>query len=57
MEGIFEQHHTNSQIKLNNFELYVKRQALTRFIARYELFKQIISIKGSIVECGVHHGG
>ena len=57
MEVIFEQHHTNSQIKLNNFELYVKRQALTRFIARYELFKQIISIKGSIVECGVHHGG
>jgi hypothetical protein len=57
MENIFNQHRTDAQIKLNNFELYVKRQALTRFIARYELFKQIISIKGSIVECGVHHVG
>ncbi|MFY9307886.1 MAG: class I SAM-dependent methyltransferase [Bacteroidia bacterium] len=57
MENIFEQHRTDTQTKLNNFELYAKRQALTRFIARYELFKQIVSIKGSIVECGVHHGG
>lgn len=57
MTDIFEQHQTSTQIKLNNFELYAKRQALTRFIVRYELFKQIIPIKGSIIECGVHHGG
>lgn len=45
------------QNKLDNFELYVRRQSLTRFIARYELFKQILNIKGSIIECGIHHGG
>lgn len=44
-------------IQLDNFEKYVRRQALSRFLARYELFKMQISVKGCIVECGVHHGG
>ncbi len=46
MENIFNQHQTAPQIKLNNFKLYVKRQALTRLITRYELFKQIVSFLG-----------
>lgn len=40
-----------------NFEKYVKRQSLSRFIARYELFKLQMHVKGSVIECGVHHGG
>jgi hypothetical protein len=32
------------------------RIELGRFIAQYELFKKILHIKGSIVECGVHYG-
>ena len=40
-----------------NFEKYVKRQSLSRFMARYELFKLQMQIKGCVVECGVHHGG
>lgn len=43
--------------KLTNFEKYVDRQPLSRFMARYELFKMIKETKGSIVECGVHFGG
>lgn len=43
--------------KLNNFEKYIRRQTLSRFLSRYELFKKIIEVKGSIIECGVHHGG
>lgn len=43
--------------KLDNFEKYVRRQALARFLARYELFKLQMNVKGSIIECGVHHGG
>ncbi|GIU70255.1 MAG: hypothetical protein KatS3mg002_1491 [Candidatus Woesearchaeota archaeon] len=43
--------------KLDNFTLYVRRQSIARFLALYELFKKIIDIKGSIVECGVHMGG
>ncbi|WP_303866845.1 TylF/MycF/NovP-related O-methyltransferase [Acetobacterium wieringae] len=43
--------------QLNNFEKYVRRQDLARFMARYELFKMIRQTKGSIIECGVHQGG
>jgi hypothetical protein len=43
--------------KLRNFPKYVRRQEIARFLCRYELFKRQIDIKGSVVECGVHHGG
>lgn len=33
------------------------RIELGRFIAQYELFKKILHVKGSVVECGVHYGG
>lgn len=42
--------------KLENFPKYVRRQNLTRFLALYEIFKQVLEVKGSIVECGVHNG-
>ena len=42
--------------KLENFPKYVRRQNLTRFLALYEIYKRILSVKGSIVECGVFHG-
>jgi hypothetical protein len=42
--------------KIENFPKYVRRQNLTRFLALYEIFKDILEIKGSIVECGVHQG-
>ena len=43
--------------RLNNFEKYIRRQSMSRFLARYELFKLQMPIKGCIIECGVHHGG
>lgn len=43
--------------KLENFAKYVPRQNLARFLARYELFRLIKDIQGSIVECGVLFGG
>jgi len=43
--------------KLENFAKYVPRQNLARFLARYEIFKRIIDVQGSIVECGVLFGG
>ena len=42
---------------MSNFTKYVKRQNIARFLVQYEIFKRQINIKGSIVECGVHHGG
>lgn len=42
--------------KMENFPKYVRRQNLTRFLVLYEIFKKVIGIKGSIVECGVNQG-
>jgi len=43
--------------KLQNFVKYVPRQDITNFITKYEIFKKIINVQGSIVECGIFLGG
>ena len=43
--------------KLDAFPKFATRQALAKFLARYEIFKRILNVNGSIVECGVLHGG
>ena len=53
---VFENSQCNTEEKLKNFTKYVRRHDIARFTAQYELFKKIINVKGSIVECGVHHG-
>lgn len=42
--------------EFKNFTKYVRRQDLARFMVQYEMFKRQLKIKGSVVECGVHHG-
>jgi len=44
------------EVKLDNFTKYIRRQKLTRLLALYEIFKRVLPIKGSIVECGVYQG-
>ncbi|NFN86291.1 class I SAM-dependent methyltransferase [Clostridium sporogenes] len=56
MSHLFEKYNQDIEYKVENFEKYVKRQSISRFLARYELIKKILKIKGSIVECGVHNG-
>lgn len=53
----FEEAPSPVSIRLASFEKYVGRNHLMRFAARYELFRRITGVKGSIVECGVHQGG
>ncbi len=52
----FERNPGTWEEKMEQFPKYVRRQNLTRFIALYEIFKKIINVKGSIVECGVNQG-
>lgn len=52
----FERNPSSWEAKLENFPKYVRRQNLTRFLALYELFKLVLPVKGSVVECGVNHG-
>lgn len=53
---IFEACQDSTESKLENFPKYVRRQHLKRFLALYEIFKIILPVKGSIVECGVFKG-
>ncbi len=43
--------------RVQNFTLYTPRQDLTNFLIRYEIFKRVLEIQGSIIECGVLRGG
>jgi hypothetical protein len=54
--ALFEANPSSWETKMENFPKYVRRQNLTRFLALYEIFKFILPVKGSIVECGVNHG-
>lgn len=42
--------------KLTHVAKYMRSQDLTRLLARYEIFKRVLHVKGSIVECGVYRG-
>jgi hypothetical protein len=42
--------------RIDGFPKFASRQSLAKFLARYEIFKKILGIHGSIVECGVLHG-
>jgi hypothetical protein len=56
IQKIFEDCPDTVEIKLENFPKYVRRQHLKRFLALYEIFKLVLPVKGSIVECGVFKG-
>ncbi len=56
VERIFEESSDSIEVKLQNFPKYVRRQHLKRFLAFYEIFKLILPLKGSIVECGIFRG-
>jgi hypothetical protein len=56
IEEIFLKNPQSVEMKLENFTKYVRRQKITRLLAQYEIFKRVLPVKGSIVECGVHHG-
>lgn len=42
--------------KMMHFALYSPRQSIATFLAKYEIFKRILNIQGSIIECGVAYG-
>jgi hypothetical protein len=42
--------------RIEAFPKYVSRQSIAKFLTKYEIFKKIIGVNGSIVECGALHG-
>ena len=53
----FDQSSGTTLDKLQHFARFVPRQSLALFLAKNELFKKIVDVYGSIVECGVFFGG
>jgi hypothetical protein len=57
MERCIENSPFSNLERMQNFPLYTPRQDLTTFLVRHEIFKRVLDVQGSIVECGVLRGG
>lgn len=57
LRDAFERSPESFEDNLNNFSKFTRRQAVTKTLAQYEIFKRVMPVKGSIVECGVLRGG
>ena len=53
---IFDDSADSTVDKLAHVGRYMRRQDVTRLLARYEIFKRVLNVKGSVVECGVFRG-
>jgi len=57
IEKVFKSSAGTFSEKIDAFPKFASRQALAKFLVRYEIFKKILNVNGSIIECGVLHGG
>lgn len=44
------------ELRLASFPAYVRHRYLARFLGLYEIFRHVVTVKGSVVECGVFQG-
>jgi hypothetical protein len=56
MERVFESSAGSLAERIDGFPKFASRQAIAKFLARSEIFKHVLDVNGSIVECGVLHG-
>ena len=56
LENSFQTSNLQTMDKLDNFARFTRRQVVANFLNRYEIFKEILHIHGSIVEGGVNLG-
>jgi hypothetical protein len=55
-ELLFQQDPADLIEKIEAFPKFSSRQSIAKFLTKYEIFKRILTVNGSIVECGVLHG-
>ncbi len=53
---IFKESSLSDFEKAEHFSLFSSRQSIASFLFKYEIFKRILNIQGSILECGVAYG-
>lgn len=56
IEQLFNNDPASLVEKIEAFPKYASRQSIAKFLTKYEIFKWILTVNGSIVECGVLHG-
>ena len=54
--SLYESDPKTTLLKLRSFAVFAPRQVVTDFLVRYELFKMVLEIPGSILEFGVFNG-
>ena len=52
-QTLFQEFPGSIQSKLENFARHIRRQTLSKFLARAEIFKNILNVSGSVIELGV----
>lgn len=57
VEDVFREASGTFSEKIDAFPKFASRQAIAKFLARHEIFTRTLGINGSVVECGVLHGG
>jgi hypothetical protein len=57
LEAFIAGSHFSRVEMMSNFPLYTPRQTIANFLIRYEIFKRVLNVHGSVVECGVLFGG
>lgn len=55
-ERTFRASKTSLVNKLEAFPRFATKRSIARFLARYEIYKELLGVNGSIVECGVFNG-
>lgn len=56
LEALFERSRLSTFDMFRAFPVFTPRYTLARFLAHYELFKQIVDVPGAIVDIGVYRG-
>ncbi|MFZ5865535.1 MAG: TylF/MycF/NovP-related O-methyltransferase [Thermodesulfobacteriota bacterium] len=56
VESLFSREQFDLIEKIESIGKYQSRQSIAKFLTKYEIFKRILHVNGSIVECGVLHG-
>lgn len=57
LEGYFNHKNETLIEKLQNFPKYVPHKNIITFLSKSEIYKKILDIHGSVIECGVLFGG
>ncbi len=57
LERIAQNSSTSNVERFANFPLWAPRQNVGRFLAQWEVWKVVLPVHGSVVECGVAFGG